>query len=108
MAKFSEIQFADAEIQAIRVEVNRIEMDYRDWQEKTCTLEFINVVSCFMASPFNRPLSHCETEKNETYIADCCRIAGEDATSPFLIFDFIDAWEGQRIVRIVAESMTKR
>lgn len=34
MAKFSEIQFADAEIQAIRVEVNRIEMDYRDWQEK--------------------------------------------------------------------------
>lgn len=83
-------------------------MDYRDWQEKTYTLEFINVISCFMASPFNRPLSHCETEKNGNYIADCCRIAGEDATSPFLIFDFIDAWEGQRIVRIVAESMTKR
>ncbi|NEX64912.1 hypothetical protein [Noviherbaspirillum galbum] len=103
MIEFEKINFNDAIIKDIRIDPVNIEIDYIDWQEKGHTLIFCNQISLFSLSPHGKALSHGELESHGSYLIECCEATEEESVASFMVFNFVDAWGGRKILRIVAE-----
>jgi hypothetical protein len=101
----SEVKLSDANIKDVRIFPSSVEVDYEDWQEQCHTLLFNNVISCFVLSAHGRDLSHGEVEAGGEYLHECCEVAEAEMCEEFHVFNFIEAWNGRKILRIVAENV---
>ena len=108
MVEFSKLRFSDATIKDVRIFPSAVEVDYIDWQEQRHTLQFNNSLSCFVLSAHDKVLSHGQTEEDGEYLSECCKVAEEDASENFRVFNFVDAWNDRKILRIVAESVVEK
>ena len=100
---FSLLRLDDATIKDIQISADAICIEYLDWQERTINLVFKNAISCYLFSPHGKPLLRGTVESSGDYLNECCRLAEEDDFSRFRVFNFVDAWNDNQIVRIVAE-----
>jgi hypothetical protein len=107
MIEFQKLRLDDANIKDVRIRMDSVEVDYVDWQERRHTLLFRGAISCFALSPHDRALSHGTIETEGSYLAECCQVAEEDDFSSFVVFNFVDAWDDLRILRIVAKDVVE-
>ncbi|WEF34258.1 hypothetical protein [Pseudoduganella chitinolytica] len=105
---FDKMVLSDASITALRMQPAAIEIDYVDWQEQKHTLVFRNAISCYAASPYGKALSRGSTQCEGDYLRECCATAEEDNVELFTVFDFVDAWNDKKILRIVAEAVSEK
>jgi len=103
MLDFATITFSDAVIAAVRVLDSVVEIDYLDWQDRKHILAFQNAISCCTSSPHGRSLSHGEVEKLVSNVQEFLAIAEHDAVETFSVFSFVEAWDNDKIVKIVAQ-----
>ena len=108
MVDFSKIRFDDASVKDVRISQSIVEVDYADWQERLHTLQFNNAISCFILAAHGKELSHGQIEDNGEYLRECCEVAEEDSAEQYRLFNFIDAWNGRKILRIVAEEVIEK
>ena len=106
MLNFEQHRLADAEIISVAADGDTVHVAYRDWQEKTCLLEFSGVVGYQSFSPEGRQLSHGLVEMDEPLIAFSCLTAEEDCLDGFKVFSFVEAWQGAKVLRLVAKRVT--
>lgn len=104
---FQKLRLDDANIKDVRIRVNSVEVDYADWQERQHTLLFRGAISCFALSPHNRALSHGTVEAEGPYLAECCQVAEESDESSYVVFNFVDAWDDLKILRVVANDVVE-
>ena len=107
MLHFTKIRLSDAVVTDIRMASSVVEIDYIDWQDQKHTLAFQNTIACCTFSPHGRTLSHGEVAEPTDDLQALRAIAEEDGIEKFSVSSLVDAWSNTKVVRVVAEFVTK-